>query len=218
MTKQRLIDNLIKLVVDCEAKLDRPTTKNVIETKQWIKEAIIEHGLYQRWSETEIVEHLQKVSIQELIKPLKNMWALQTSSEQHYGSAELINNKGFGGKKKADGTWTGDAAYAKKYMDYYMKYKELPAVHEIKIRKLLIKYRKQLTRIANNRAFILMTKRRTEKEHTMKIIDARWTPQINILLILCTCGNTFEHRADRWRCRCFNCHREERLDKIRDRK
>jgi hypothetical protein len=48
----------------------------------------------------------------------------------------------------------------------------------------------------------------------MRIIDARWTPIINLLIISCDCGRQFEHRADRWTVRC-NCGRTQRIDELR---
>lgn len=38
----------------------------------------------------------------------------------------------------------------------------------------------------------------------MRIIDARWTPTINYLIIECECGLRFVHRADRWKVRCHH--------------
>ncbi len=39
----------------------------------------------------------------------------------------------------------------------------------------------------------------------MKIVGARWGPTVNILKIMCSCGQEFQHRADRWRVRCPEC-------------
>lgn len=51
----------------------------------------------------------------------------------------------------------------------------------------------------------------------MTIVDAKWTPKFNILIIKChICNTEFEHRADRWNARCTYCHTQERLDIIRD--
>jgi len=37
----------------------------------------------------------------------------------------------------------------------------------------------------------------------MELVDARWTPKINILIIHCKeCQRTIEHRADRWTVHC----------------
>ena len=49
----------------------------------------------------------------------------------------------------------------------------------------------------------------------MKIVDARWTPRVNMLVIVCDCGHEFEHRADRWRVRC-PCGRQGHLAVLRD--
>jgi hypothetical protein len=45
----------------------------------------------------------------------------------------------------------------------------------------------------------------------MKIIDARWTPRVNILKIRCVCGHEFEHRAARRWVRCICGHQEDLL-------
>ena len=51
---------------------------------------------------------------------------------------------------------------------------------------------------------------------SLRIVDARWTPVVNMLLIQCDCGRTFEHRADRWNVRC-TCGRRENIHWLRDR-
>jgi hypothetical protein len=38
-----------------------------------------------------------------------------------------------------------------------------------------------------------------------RLIDARWTPQVNMLLIECSCGERFEWRADRAFAECPSC-------------
>lgn len=50
----------------------------------------------------------------------------------------------------------------------------------------------------------------------MRIIDAKWTARINILVILCPCKETILHRADRWLVRC-KCGRQGLLRDIRER-
>jgi len=50
----------------------------------------------------------------------------------------------------------------------------------------------------------------------MKIMGARWTPKVNMLLIHCSCNSTFEVRADRWNVRCPSCGKDEHLSKLRD--
>lgn len=39
----------------------------------------------------------------------------------------------------------------------------------------------------------------------MQILDAKWTPTVNILEIACDCGWVILHRADRWKVRCEKC-------------
>ena len=52
--------------------------------------------------------------------------------------------------------------------------------------------------------------------HT-KIIDARWTPKVNMLVIRCgKCTSIFEHRTDRWTVRCPDCGRQSGLGKLRE--
>jgi len=50
----------------------------------------------------------------------------------------------------------------------------------------------------------------------MKILDARWTPQVNMLKIACTCGTEFEHRADRWNIRCPYCGQKAHIGAMRE--
>ena len=51
----------------------------------------------------------------------------------------------------------------------------------------------------------------------MQIIDAKWTPKVNLLKIKCRrCGNEFWHRADRWRVKCPECNYEDHLGPIRE--
>jgi predicted flap endonuclease-1-like 5' DNA nuclease len=50
----------------------------------------------------------------------------------------------------------------------------------------------------------------------MHIVGAKWTPEITLLEICCTCGRTFWHRADRWSVRC-PCGRTDHLQAVRER-
>lgn len=50
----------------------------------------------------------------------------------------------------------------------------------------------------------------------MKIVGARWTPGINMMVIACSCGRQFEHRADRWIVHCPQCKRQEHLGSLRE--
>lgn len=56
---------------------------------------------------------------------------------------------------------------------------------------------------------------RNTRHIMMKIINARWTPKVNMLIIRCDCGHEFEHRADRWGVKCLNCKRQEHLQRMR---
>ena len=50
----------------------------------------------------------------------------------------------------------------------------------------------------------------------MKIINAVWTPDINILIIKCACGNKIRHRADSWNVRCLKCQAIGNLKQLRE--
>jgi len=50
----------------------------------------------------------------------------------------------------------------------------------------------------------------------MKIINARWTPNYNLLAIRCDCGLVLFHRADRWTVRCHHCKATADISKLRD--
>ena len=49
-----------------------------------------------------------------------------------------------------------------------------------------------------------------------KIIDGKWTPMINMLIMTCgDCLSIFDHRADRWTVRCPDCGKQAGLGKLR---
>jgi len=50
----------------------------------------------------------------------------------------------------------------------------------------------------------------------MKIIDAIWTPQVNLYVVLCDCGKEFRHRTDRWSIQCPFCHKKDKTGILRD--
>lgn len=50
----------------------------------------------------------------------------------------------------------------------------------------------------------------------MEIVDAEWTPKVNMLVIECSCGKTFKHRADRWRPKCPECGATGHLTQLRE--
>ena len=52
---------------------------------------------------------------------------------------------------------------------------------------------------------------------SMKIIDAKWTPKVNLLKIKCPCGVEFWHRADRWTLQCPECGHQEGIVALRQR-
>lgn len=49
----------------------------------------------------------------------------------------------------------------------------------------------------------------------MKLLDARWTPDVNMLLVGCDCRRTFDHRADRWTIKC-DCGAQANLSDLRE--
>jgi hypothetical protein len=49
----------------------------------------------------------------------------------------------------------------------------------------------------------------------MTITGATWTPRVNLLAVLCECGRTIDHPADRWTVRC-RCGRTAHLGRLRD--
>lgn len=51
----------------------------------------------------------------------------------------------------------------------------------------------------------------------MRIVSARWTSWVNMLVLQCACAAVWEHRADRWRVRCPRCHACEHLSALRER-
>lgn len=51
----------------------------------------------------------------------------------------------------------------------------------------------------------------------MKIIDAAWTPGVNILIVECVCGESFEHPTNRWAVRCPECGKTDNLKNLRER-
>lgn len=54
------------------------------------------------------------------------------------------------------------------------------------------------------------------KDYDMAIVDAVWTPQVNFLIIRCSCGIYLRHPADRWTVRCSGCGSTMHLGVLRD--
>lgn len=50
----------------------------------------------------------------------------------------------------------------------------------------------------------------------MKIMNAKWDPKVNWLVIKCECGREFRHRADRIKVLCPRCYRTADLMKLKD--
>ena len=51
----------------------------------------------------------------------------------------------------------------------------------------------------------------------MRIVDAKWTPVVNMLIIDCECTGRISHRADRWNVRCIWCGNRANLTELRAR-
>jgi hypothetical protein len=50
-----------------------------------------------------------------------------------------------------------------------------------------------------------------------KIIDAKWTPQVNMYVIKCgKCLAIFDYRCDRWTFKCPTCGSQGSTSKLRD--
>ena len=49
------------------------------------------------------------------------------------------------------------------------------------------------------------------------IVDCRWTPQVNILVLKCPCGMRYDQRADRWVTVCPWCTHRDDLFHVRQR-
>jgi hypothetical protein len=49
----------------------------------------------------------------------------------------------------------------------------------------------------------------------MIITGAKWTPRVNLLVIVCPCGAEFHHRADRWIAHCPKCRGSGHLESLR---
>ena len=50
----------------------------------------------------------------------------------------------------------------------------------------------------------------------MRLLDAEWTPVINLLILSCECGNKLIHPANHWGVRCPKCGKTENLGTLRD--
>ena len=48
----------------------------------------------------------------------------------------------------------------------------------------------------------------------MLLLTSYWTPQINYLIIQCTCKNQIHHPCNKWTIRC-KCGKTENINKIR---
>lgn len=51
----------------------------------------------------------------------------------------------------------------------------------------------------------------------MRIINAKWRPDVNRLIVSCSCRKIFAHRADRWWAHCPTCGCKENLRVLRER-
>ena len=51
----------------------------------------------------------------------------------------------------------------------------------------------------------------------MQLLDAVWTPKINMVVIECDCGFMFQRRADMWKVVCPRCGKYDNLAVLRER-
>lgn len=49
----------------------------------------------------------------------------------------------------------------------------------------------------------------------MMLTDARWHPSHNRMVVICECGETILHWANRWTVRCLQCGRTDDLERLR---
>ena len=92
------------------------------------------------WTEEEIKELIQTNDIV-LYQALKNLYACQTNDEQITQSTNVINGMGFNG---------ADAPILSSMAEFLNKTGFLTPKQKAIVRKKLIKYNKQLTRLANS--------------------------------------------------------------------
>jgi len=55
-----------------------------------------------------------------------------------------------------------------------------------------------------------------EWEWELKLIDAKWSPRVNILIIQCDCGSVINHAADKVLIHCVLCRAYKNLHKLRE--
>jgi len=92
------------------------------------------------WTEDEVVALIQRMDKKALIRPLNKMWDRQTTDEQSTHDTHITNKRGF---NKMDAPFSGSL------IESFGKCKNFTDKQAAAIRKMLTKYRKQLTEIAN---------------------------------------------------------------------
>jgi len=94
------------------------------------------------WTEDMVAELIQRMPNEQLHRPLMRLWERQTPREQASESTIEYNKKGFN---------SYDAGFASRMVDWWSQKRFFTRKQGDAIRKMLVKYRKQLADIANNR-------------------------------------------------------------------
>jgi len=95
------------------------------------------------YTEQEITEMMDTMDVRLLHRPLLKMWARQTDSERADHTTKDHNKVGFS---------AFDAEFAGSLVEWHRKGRSFSRKQEASLRKMLKKYRKQLTDIANQGA------------------------------------------------------------------
>lgn len=91
------------------------------------------------WTEAEIKSLIQ-TNDEVLYRALKKLYGEQTSSEQYSGETRERNGRGFNGV---------DSRFLSSVSEFLLKRGFLTTKQKVATRRMLVKYNKQLTRLAN---------------------------------------------------------------------
>lgn len=154
MNQRDQINNMRTFILRLEKVLSEAkklSYDDLTKLHQDTQEKITELGLYQKFTEADIVKHINTTPANKLFSPLMELWDRQTPAEKATGTSRIKNGIGFNKK---------DAPKAKRLLKLF-ETDTLPLLpqNSAAIKKLLLKYRGQLTHIANNRAFLKQKRR-----------------------------------------------------------
>jgi len=109
---------------------------------KWLAERNVEIEAEKKrvWSEDEI-KNLIQTNDEVLYRALKKLYECQTTDEKRSGCTKEYNGKGFN---------SVDAKFMTSVSEFLIKVGYLTEKQKVATRKVIIKYTKQLTRIANN--------------------------------------------------------------------